>query len=220
MSRQRARKLFKRKRGGALLGETQPHPGNLRNQQSLKLSKECRRWSWTHAAIGYGLKKPQEHIREGQPLLLRKRTRLKGTEEILDRCDAKCQGRHQHTPVLGGVQIGRRWKALSDFAGGYTKKFPERVIQGAEKYLRGRKQEVYVQEEELPEERFEVQDDEMMEDQGPEEPAKEEEVKLRKNDQLQMLHRRLGHPSNEVLSRILRLVGADKWLVDEAAMLK
>lgn len=144
----------------------------------------------------YGLKKPHEHTPEGQPLFLRKRTRLRGTEEILDRCDAKCQGGHQHTPVLGGVKIDGRWKPLSDFAGGYTKKFAEKVIQGAEEYLqRGRKQEVYVQEEDIPEERFEVQEDEMLEDQELEAQTKEEEMKLRKNDQLHMLHRRLGHPS-------------------------
>ncbi|CAK9054149.1 unnamed protein product [Durusdinium trenchii] len=216
--RQRARKLLKfvrkaardqRRRGGALLGEN-PATSRAWQEPAIVEAFEGMPEVVTDMCC-YGLKKPHEHTPEGQPLFLRKRTRLRGTEEILDRCDAKCQGGHQHTPVLGGVKIDGRWKPLSDFAGGYTKKFAEKVIQGAEEYLqRGRKQEVYVQEEDIPEERFEVQEDEMLEDQELEAQTKEEEMKLRKNDQLHMLHRRLGHPSNEVLSRMLRLAGADQ----------
>lgn len=37
-----------------------------------------------------------------------------------------------------------------------------------------------------------------------------------KVQRLEMLHRRLGHPTNEVMARMLRLAGAEKWLVDEA----
>lgn len=42
----------------------------------------------------------------------------------------------------------------------------------------------------------------------------------RKHQQLDLLHRRLGHPSNEVLSRMLKMAGADKWLQDAAMKLK
>lgn len=117
-----------------------------------------------------------------------------------------------------GVKIQGHWKPLSEFAGGYTKKFALHVLAGAEEYLsKGRHQEAFVERETVPEERFMPLEDEEPEGEEQEDGGGEvDEVKVRKNEQLQLVHRRLGHPTNEVLARMLRLAGAEKWLVDQA----
>ena len=169
----------------------------------------------------YGLKKPREEHEE-QTQFLRKRTRLRGNKEILEMCERKCEGKgHQHAPVLGGVKIAGRWKPLSDFAGGYTRLFAIQVLKGAENYLKkGRRQEVYAQRQLVPEERFEDVDEEAIEeDEGGDQDMLEEEVQ-RRVSRLEFVHRRLGHPSNEVLCRMLKLAGASRELQDEAAGLR
>ena len=95
---------------------------------------------------------------------MRKGTRLEGTEEILQHCTRRCEGKHQHTPILGGVKIRNHWHALSDFAGGYTRCFANKVLDGAEQYLKkGGRQETYASRETVPEERMIPMEEEMNE---------------------------------------------------------
>ena len=53
--------------------------------------------------------------------LLRKRTRLRGTLEVVNQCRQRCQG---------------KWMNVSEFAGGYTEDFAKAAVRGAEKYLK------------------------------------------------------------------------------------
>ena len=71
-------------------------------------------------------------------LYLRKPTWLTGQEEILRRACRVCPGNHRHSPCLGGVRVHGRWCSLSDLAGGYTKKFAQAIVIGAEEFLKGR----------------------------------------------------------------------------------
>lgn len=200
--RQKDRKLLnfvglavknQRKRGGAVLGE---NPAGSKAWQEPAIEEAFENMSECITDMcQYGLKKPKTEF-EGEEEFLRKRTRLRGTKEIIERRSRRCDGKGQvHEPVLGGVKIGGHWKPLSDFAGGYTCRFAQQVVQGAEKYRKnGRRQEVYAQKELVPEERFEP----MEEEEQPEEDEEMEEYQM-KMTRLDLVRRRLGHPSNEVL---------------------
>lgn len=135
-------------------------------------------------------------------------------------CSRRCKGGHEHAPVLGSVKIHGKWQPLSDFAGGYTKQFARCVLDGAEEYLKkGRRREVFAVAEEVPEERFIPAEDEA-EAEDILKRFEDEDGVQRKKDQLMTIHRRLGHPSNETLVRMLRLAGAEKWLIEEARILR
>ena len=118
-----------RRRGGAVLGEN-PH----------------RSRAWTEPMIveafdGMDSGVPdmcQFKLRIPGGRLLRKRTLLKGTKEVVRRCTRKCCGDHQHDLVFGSAKINGKWTTISDFAGGYTKQFAQAVVEGAEEYLKGR----------------------------------------------------------------------------------
>ena len=205
-----------RSRGGALLGEN-PWTSKAWKEEAIirafeKMSHGCTEM------CAYGLKKPQEEDPWSRPLYLRKKTGLAGTAEIVESCNRRCPKDHVHAPVLGGVRLGGRWMTLSDFAGGYTADFAKAVLRGAETYLRrGRQREVFVQSEVLAEEGFCPAEDE--EDSKMKKREEEEDEKGEKDDkkeQLMIVHRRLGHPTNESLARMLRLAGAEKWLIEEA----
>ena len=208
-----------RARGGAVLGEN-PKPSKAWLEPDIQEAFEGM-GDTTTDMCQYNLRKPNEEFPEEEPMYLKKRTRLRGTPEILKHCSRLCTGhQHLHTPVLGGVKINGHWKALSEFAGGYTKAFASQVLKGAEEYLKkGRVQESFVSKEEVPEERFETLEDVEQESED-EAEGKEEAPIIQRNRQLDLLHRRLGHPSNEVLARMLRLAGAEKWLQDAAHRLQ
>ena len=205
-----------RSRGGAVLGEN-PWTSKAWKEEAIIKAFEGMAHGDTDMCA-YGLQKPEDEDPWGRKLYLKKRTKLAGTEEIIEGCSRKCPKNHVHAPVVGGVRVKGKWMALSDFAGGYTKCFARTVIRGAEKYLRsGRRREVFVASETLPEETFCPAEDEMQE----EEESEDKEKKLvNKRGQLMMIHKRLGHPTNESLARMLRLAGAEKWLVDEALALQ
>lgn len=86
--------------------------------------------------------------------------------------------------------------ALSDFAGGYARDFAKAVVKGAERYLRsGRRSEVFVASETLPEETFCPAEDEMCEEKESEEKEGEEkededkgDKRTHKRGQLMMIH--------------------------------
>ena len=207
-----------RARGGAVLGEN-PYTSRAWREEAIIHAFDGMGETVTDMCQ-YGLRKPKNEDHRQKALFLRKRTRLRGTEEILKHCSRRCQGKHEHAPVLGSVKIQGKWQALSDFAGGYTKQFAKCVLDGAEEYLKkGRRKEAFVAGDEVPEERFMPAEDEEDEDEEVRRFGKEDEEERKKN-QLTTIHRRLGHPSNETLVRMLRLAGAEKWLLEEAKILR
>ena len=150
--------LRQRSRGGALLGEN-PKP-SLAWQEPLIQEAFDGMPTTTCDMCQYGLRLPEAGA------FLRKRTRLQGTAEILERCSRLCQGGHEHTPVVGGARIDGEWMAVSAFAGGYTKDFATEVVLGAEEYLKGqRRKEVFVEGGQVPEEGF-MEEEEAEEQQG------------------------------------------------------
>ena len=146
---------------------------------------------------------------------LRKRTRLRGTKEIIKHTTKRCQGTHRHQPVLGGMKIRGKWMNVSEYAGGYTPQFANAILDGAEEFLRGEREEVEVLAEgpEVPEEEHEQVDEEEVD---PEEADGELEDKDEKWKKIQRIHHRLGHPTNKTLVRMLALGGASKDLLDRA----
>ena len=214
-----------RSRGGAVLGEN-PWTSRAWKEEAIIKAFEGMSFGCTEMCA-YGLKKPQEEDPWLRPLFLRKRTGLAGTTEIVERCNRRCPGDHVHAPVVGGVRLGGRWMALSDFAGGYTPEFAKAVLAGAEKYLKsGRRREVFVQSEVFAEEDLCAAEDEevgeglKIEKRGESLDEQEADEKGNKQEQLMIVHRRLGHPTNESLARMLRLAGAEKWLIEEARTLQ
>lgn len=207
-----------RARGGAVLGEN-PHTSRAWREEAIIHAFEGMGETVTDMCQ-YGLKKPKSEDYRQKALFLRKRTRLRGTEEIMKHCSRRCKGGHEHAPVLGSVKIHGKWQPLSDFAGGYTKQFARCVLDGAEEYLKkGRRKEVFAVGKEVPEERFIPAEDEA-EDEDVLKRFEDEDAAQRKKDQLMTIHRRLGHPSSETLVRMLRLAGAEKWLIEEAGILR
>ena len=206
-----------RSRGGAILGEN-PWTSKAWDEEAIIKAFEGMPHGDTDMCA-YGLQKPTEEDPWQRRLYLKKRTKLAGTEEIIEECSRKCPQDHVHAPVVGGVRVHGKWMALSDFAGGYTRSFARSVLRGAEKYLKsGRRKEVFVVSETFAEESLCPAEDEMKKEGQEAEPAEDELTQ--KRGQLMMIHKRLGHPTNQSLARMLRLAGAEKWLIEEAVTLK
>ena len=167
----------------------------------------------------YGLVRPDTR----EPLM--KPTCLARTPQIVDHCARRCHCEKPHAPTLGSfVRKGKRY-SVADFAGGYTKAFARKVIEGAEKFLESWRPSsccTYAADD-VPEERFMDVDDEV--------PVivscKERKVGMSQRHPKMMsgfqpfpmrmkLHQRLGHPSSTALMRMLRLSGAPKHMVDAA----
>ena len=222
----------------------------------------------------FGLRRPDDEFSPGPGLHLRKPTKLRAQREILESACRLCPGNHRHSPSLGGVKVKGRQCSVAEFAGGYTRRFAEAVVRGAEKYLAGKPRisGFYVSPT-LPEEAFmntdvDVHDQVLQEDDvghnvddadkvdgdgndgeegdTPEFPDVVEAVEdldlpkgdgqdvdavrgiveMRKLDEkgkmarLHLIHRRLGHPTNEALVRMLDLGGANQDLLKLASTLK
>ena len=195
--------LDQRKRGGALVGE---NPDRSLAWKEPLIEEAFEGQGGTRCDMcQFGLKIPKGPIR--------KRTKLRGTEAIMKRCSRMCKGDHHHAPCLGGVKINDKWMNVSDFAGGYTSDFALQVVLGAEEYLaEGRIKEVFVEGDTWPEEDLEEQEEEEDFPDRQEEP----EDKEGKNWKIQKVHERLGHPTNETLTRMLSLAGASKEVVAAA----
>ena len=198
--------LQQRQRGGALLGEN-PKP-SLAWQEPLIQEAFQDTPSTVCDMCQFGLRLPDGPF-------LRKRTRLHGTKEIMDRCSRICDGNHEHTPVVGGARIQGEWMPVSAFAGGYTSNFAKAVILGAEDYLSGRRRhETFAEGGHLAEEEF--MEEEEMEEQ--EEEAEEgKEIKKGSTEwKVAQVHQRLGHPTRQTLVRMLSLAGAPKSVITVA----
>ena len=184
-----------RRRGGAVLGEN-PHQ-SMAWKEPMIIEAFDGMESGTTDMCQFGLRVPGGN-------LLRKRTALKGTKEVVRRCCRKCCGNHRHDLVFGSAKIHGKWTTISEFAGGYTKQFAQAVVEGAEEYLKkGRVPEVLVSGGAFEEELFE---------------QPEEESPTGGGDlwRIQHLHQRLGHPTNQTLAKMLSLAGASKSMVKMA----
>ena len=120
-----------RRRGGAILGE---NPLRSRAWEEPAIIAAFQGMDQGQVDMcTHGLRRPDD----GKPL--KKPTRLVGTTEILEECCKKCPGGHQHAPVMGAMKVNGKWKSVSEFAGGYTRRFAEAVVRGAEKFLKKRR---------------------------------------------------------------------------------
>ena len=196
-----------RQRGGALMGEN-PFTSRAWKEPLIIEAFDNQEEGMTDMCQ-FGLKVPGKG-------LLRKRTRLRGSKAVIKHACKRCPGRHHHTPVLGGAKINGQWINISDFAGGYTKAFADAVLDGAEEHLRGGLQpEVFVEGGTVEEERFhEFQaEDEVTEaeDERDKRPGKGST-----HWKIQLLHQRLGHPTNATLAKMLSLSGAAQEVVKAA----
>jgi len=194
--------ISQRRRGGALLGEN-PEPSRAWNPLIIEAFDNAGDVKTDMCRFGF---KVPGHT---QPLM-KKRTRLRGTPQVLKHCTKKCPGTHTHRHVVGGFKISDTWMNASDFSGGYTKKFANAVLDGAEAYLEeGPEPEVLVEGRQVEEEQFE--DEARSEDEVhvPEE-ATATSLKLHR------LHQRLGHPTNQTLTRMLALSGASEDVLQQA----
>ena len=181
--------------------------------------------------------------RPDNKMLMKKPARLAGTPEIIRAACKTYTGNHSHAPVMGAMKINGKWTSVSEFAGGYTRSFSIRVLQGAEEFLKKRREgKVFGIFIGVPEERFTAHEEEIDEKQmidleeeieqkytrealeglPPEEQNEDEEVRTEEPgrekaediDKVMNLHRRLGHPAPENLTRMLRLAGVKKKYVE------
>ena len=216
---------FQRSRGRAHLGEN-PWMSRAWKESLVEEAYEGEMYGRVDMCA-YGLVRPDTR----EPLM--KPTCLAGTPQIVDHCARRCHCEKPHAPTLGSfVRKGKRY-SVADFAGGYTKAFARKVIEGAEKFLESWKPSsccTYAADD-VPEERFmDVDDevpviddleDELQREEGwhePEAPKDDERFPAvpYADETLQKLHQRLGHPSSTALMRMLRLSGAPKHMVDAA----
>ena len=119
-----------RRRGGAILGEN-PLRSKAWEEPDIIAAFEGLEHGRVDMCV-HGLRRPDD----GR--YLRKPTRLAGTSEILEECCKSCPGGHAHAPVMGALKVKGKWKSVSEFAGGYTRKFSTAVVKGAEKFLEKR----------------------------------------------------------------------------------
>ena len=128
--------LRHRARGGAILGENPWNSAAWREPVVMDTYDGLP--SGKTEMCAFGLRRPDDEFRPGPGLFLRKPTRLRAQSEILEAACRLCPGNHRHVPSLGGVKVKGRWCSVAEFAGGYTRKFAEAVIRGAENYLGGK----------------------------------------------------------------------------------
>ena len=225
---------LQRLQGRACLGENRSR-SHAWHEPYIQTAFDGEAYGITHMCA-FGLKHPQSH------LPLKKPTRLAGTPEVVECCSRRCPGCPQHALTLGSYWSHRAGKTMSvaEFAGGYTRSFAKAVIKGAEQFLdHWDEQCVSVfAEVGVPEERFKTPDEEVpvIEIDGQEQAIEvdgDAQVDADAASQLPefheltggrqsvrktvaALHRRLGHPSSEVLGRMLRLAGASQEVLDYA----
>ena len=199
--------ISQRRRGGALLGEN-PEPSRAWNEPLIIEAFDNTGDVKTDMCC-FGLKMPGRD----KPLM-RKRTRLRGTSRVLKHCAKKCPGTHTHRHVIGGFKISGKWMNVCDFSGGYTQQFAHAVLDGAEAYLEeGPEPEVLVEGRQVEEEQFE-------DEPRSEEEVHEEEKATATSLKLHRLHQRLGHPTNQTLTRMLALSGASEEMLQQARSLE
>ena len=160
---------------------------------------------------------------------MRKRTRMRGDALALRHLvRAQCDGGHEHQPIEGGFRHpGGYWMAVSEWAGGYSRRLCQALVRGCAEALQSASEALVADEpvEEAPElvdgqdaideeEAFEDQEEvEGFPDYDPlEEDAVEEDARHPVSGEVrkavQYAHRQFGHPSRSTLLRMLKLSGA------------
>ena len=216
---------YQRSVGRAHLGEN-PWPSRAWKEPFITAAYEGESYGRVDMCR-YGLRKPDTKK------LLMKPTGVAGTPEIVASCAARCQCTEPHDHTLGSFidATGRR-KPVAEFAGGYTKAFAKKIVLGAEQFLDNWSAEmvqVYA-EGGVAEESFMDADDEVPDIEDDLEKELERDLDPKSHERYQepvphqesikdektitevvaKMHRRLGHPSNEALVRMLKLSGAPK----------
>lgn len=69
-------------------------------------------------------------------LLVQKPTMVKGSPEVCEAVNLKCNKKHLHSRVSGVMRFKGRTIDVSEWAGGYTEKSAKKLLAGAEKFLR------------------------------------------------------------------------------------
>lgn len=226
--------LHQRSTGRAVLGENpftskawkQPEIEEAFSGMAVAVCDQC----------CYGLRHPENK------LPMRKRTMLRGQEKVVKHMRCKCDGSHTHHPIEGNFRDDQgHWRSLSEWAGGYTAKFCEKILEGAEEFLLSNQamvedhperdvvpqvmdgQEAINEEkslEELMDEAIEEKEERFPEVDQEEEKELEEEQRFPVSKEVQkaveFAHRQLGHPSRSTLVRMLRLSGANDEAVKYA----
>eukprot|EP00435_Cladocopium_sp_Y103_P006671 s1678_g2.t1 len=131
--------LHQRRRRKAVLGE------NLFGSLAWKTPGTDEAFDGCAEAIGDQCQFGLQHPTSG--MALRKRTRLRGQEEVVQFLRKTCPGDHEHAPIEGGFKdADGKWRSLSERAGGYPPALCKTMIHGAEAYLTAQEQQgVYVE---------------------------------------------------------------------------
>ena len=66
---------------------------------------------------------------------IRKRTLVKGTEEICEAVACTCSANHTHGKTDGSMTVNGKTVRVAEWSGGYSKAFATKVVIGAEKFL-------------------------------------------------------------------------------------
>ncbi len=160
----------------------------------------------------YGLRRPDTKE------LLKKPTQLAGTRAIVEHCEATCNCKTPHAHTVGSYKLNGKSFPLAEFAGGYTKLFAKKIVEGAELYLRNWTPDactVYaVEKRGLPEEGMMEVDEEVPLQEPQDQEFHESGFGKGVWETVTRVHQRLGHPARDALVRTLKIAGAPKETLD------
>ena len=192
---------FQRSRGRAHLGEN-PFSSRAWKEPLIQATYDGEHYGKVDMCR-YGLRRPDTKE------LLKKPTKIAGTKEVIERCQAKCKCQKNHAHTLGTFRWKGRTRSVAEFAGGYTKSFATEVVRGAEEFLKSWRPErctIYAADggglaeeamtapsEEVPklDEEAEDEQDEIPMEVDPR-PQEEDPAIL---ETVTRVHQRLGHPT-------------------------
>ena len=160
--------------------------------------------------------------------LIKKPTLFGGTKQVCETVGVQCAGGHEHGSAMGswvgppGLGPTGAKLTLSEWAGGYTEQLANKILDGAEKYLGGRRcatvnfpvldpaEEPHLAEENSMDADDTVQQDDWSSNELPEMLREELYQKTPKETRraIRKAHCGLGHPSRSTFVRMLRLGGA------------
>lgn len=201
---------FQRSRGRAHLGEN-PFQSRAWKEPLIQAAYEGEGYGRVDMCR-YGLRRPDTKE------LLKKPTRLAGTRTIVQYCEKACNCKSPHAHTVGSYKLNGKSFSLAEFAGGYTKSFAKKVVEGAELYLRNWTPDactVYaVEEKGFPEEGLMDVDEEVPLQEPPDQEFHESGFDKSIWETVARVHQRLGHPTRDALVRMLKIAGAPKETLD------
>ena len=151
-------------------------------------------------------------------------TRFVGQAEVVSELHHRCPGDHQHHQFEGTVKTSAYGRiSLSSWAGGYPLPLCRAIMRGVHTFLDKRandtRTEVYMLEDQVPEEAIQEGEEGIDEEEQRIQSYKDEsEDDLEEEERrpicqevkraVEFAHRQLGHPSRDTLVRMLRISGA------------